>query len=65
MREENLNNYYIYFHINPLKNEIFYVGKGKGNRAYDKNNRNRFWKNIVKKYGYIVNIIEDNLNEKE
>lgn len=65
-KEENLNNiYYIYFHINPLKNEIFYVGKGKGNRAYDKNKRNRFWKNIVKKYGYIVDIIEDNLTEKE
>lgn len=25
-------NYYVYFLINPINNQIFYVGKGKGNR---------------------------------
>ena len=65
MKEKNTNDYYIYFHINPIKNEIFYVGKGKNNRAYDKNQRSRFWKNVVKKYGYIVDIFEMNLTEQE
>ena len=59
------NKYYIYFHINPLKNQIFYVGKGCGNRAWSKYGRNPIWKNMVKKYGYIVDIIEDNLSEDE
>jgi hypothetical protein len=59
------NNYYIYFHINPLKKEVFYVGKGCNKRAFSKNGRNDFWKNIVKKYGYIIDIIEENLTEQE
>ncbi len=64
--EEILNNiYYIYFHINPLKNQIFYVGKGKNNRAYNKISRNKYWHNVVKKYGFIVDIVEENLNEEE
>jgi hypothetical protein len=64
--EETLNNiYYIYFHINPLKNEIFYVGKGKGNRAYYKKDRSDFWNKISNKYGYIVDIVEEDLNEEE
>jgi hypothetical protein len=57
------NKYYIYVHINPLKNEIFYVGKGCGKRAWSKYGRNSFWKSIVKKYGYIIDIVEDKLIE--
>ena len=26
--------YYVYLYINPLDNTIFYVGKGRGNRAF-------------------------------
>ena len=59
------NNYYIYFHINPLKNEIFYVGKGKGNRAFHKHKRTKLWNNIVNKYGLVINIVEDSLTEEE
>lgn len=59
------NKYYIYFHINPLKNEIFYVGKGCNKRAFSKNGRNDFWKKIVNKYGYIIDIVEENLTEEE
>jgi hypothetical protein len=59
------NKFYIYFHINPIKNEIFYVGKGSGLRAYRKDNRNIHWNNVVKKYGFIVDIIEDNLEEEK
>lgn len=58
------NKYYIYFHINPLKNEIFYVGKGSGKRAYCKRRRNKHWNNIVSKYGYIIDIVETGLTEQ-
>lgn len=44
-------NYYVYFHINTDKNEIFYVGKGKHStnihRYKSKQGRNRFWKDYV------------------
>ena len=61
-----MNNFYIYFHINPLKNEIFYVGKGKGKRAFEKGSRRSdYWNRVVKKYGYIVDIIEEDLSEQE
>ncbi len=59
------NKYYIYVHINPLKNEIFYIGKGCGNRYKSKWKRSDYWKNIVTKYGYIYNILESDLTEEE
>ena len=59
------NKFYVYFHINPLKNEVFYVGKGFGNRAYRKYGRNKYWKNTFNKYGFIVDIIENGLTEQE
>jgi len=66
MKEKSLNNYYIYFHINPLKNEVFYVGKGKGNRAYDFKRRGQFYKDYISKYrNIVVDIIEENLTEQE
>lgn len=57
--------YYVYFHINPVKNQIFYVGKGRGKRAWSKHNRNPFWQNTVDKYGWIVNIVEEGLTNAE
>jgi site-specific DNA-cytosine methylase len=61
-----MNNYYIYFHINPLKNEIFYVGKGKDKRAFEKGKRrSEYWNRMVNKYGYIIDIAEENLTEQE
>ena len=59
------NKYYIYFHINPLKNQVFYVGKGCGNRAYRKDRRSDIWNKTVKKYGYIIDIVEDNLTNEQ
>lgn len=56
--------FYIYFHINPIKNEVFYVGKGVGKRAWIKSGRNKFWKRIFNKYGYEVELIEEGLSEE-
>ena len=58
------NNYYIYFHINLVSNEVFYVGKGNCRRAWNKSTRSQYWKRIVNKYGYRVDIIHENLSEK-
>jgi hypothetical protein len=59
------NKFYVYFHINPIKNEVFYVGKGHGVRAHSKSKRTDFWKNMVDKYGFTVDIIHDKLSEEE
>lgn len=60
-----MNNFYIYFHINPLKNEVFYVGMGSGRRARVKSNRSASWKRVVAKYGYVIDIVETNLTQEE
>jgi len=41
--------FYVYEHIRNDTNAIFYVGKGKANRAYTARNRNEHWHNVVNK----------------
>jgi len=58
--------YYVYHHVNKINNDIFYVGKGKGKRAYEKIGRNQYWINYTKKYpDFEVVIVYDNLLEDE
>lgn len=54
----------VYLHRRKDNNEVFYVGIGNDiKRAFDtKNRKNKHWKNIVTKYGYIVEIVEENLS---
>lgn len=49
--------FYVYQHKTLDTNEIFYIGKGRHYRAYSQS-RNSYWKNIVDKHGYSVEIIE-------
>lgn len=57
--------HYIYAHINIGNNEIFYIGLGKGRRAYMKN-RNKFWKSYTSKYpNYKILMLENNLALEE
>lgn len=58
------NNHYVYFHINLVSNEVFYVGIGKDKRAWKKSGRSSYWTNTVKKYGYRVDIIHENISQK-
>ena len=43
--------FYLYEHIRPDTNLIFYVGKGSFRRMHSKHRRNAHWNNIVKKSG--------------
>lgn len=45
--------FYTYFHTRNDTGAVFYVGKGKGRRAYEYD-RNRHWNNITAKHGRTV-----------
>ena len=57
---------YVYKHIRPDTNEVFYIGIGvKKQRINSDRSRNILWRNIVNKCGIIREIIEDNLTWDE
>jgi hypothetical protein len=61
-----MKKYYVYCHKNPITQEIFYVGKGSGCRAYVTQSRGKYWKNYVSKYGIpVVELLYENLEEEE
>lgn len=58
-----MNTYYIYYHKEPISKEIKYIGKGKGQRAYDFHKRSKKhlkWIKSLKDKGLlpIVEIVE-------
>ena len=60
----------VYFHRNPVTYEIFYVGiasqKGRAQRPYKKDNRNKYWHHTVNKYGNpIVQIVHTGLTKDD
>jgi hypothetical protein len=59
-----MDDYYVYVHICKDTDKIFYVGKGKKNRAYS-SERNQRWQEYVKKHKYIVVILFKNKKEGE
>ena len=54
---ESVKKFYTYIHIRNDTSEVFYVGKGRGKRAYSKYCRNNLWHKIANKHGYTVMII--------
>ena len=60
-----MNDFYVYVHKRATDGTIFYVGKGSNNRSKIKAKRNKLWRNVVNKHGYIVEHIADNLTEAE
>ena len=54
----------MYIHRKPC-GEVFYVGKGKHKRAWSPHGRNPFWKRTVARYGYIVQIVEQDLSNEQ
>lgn len=56
--------YYVYLHKRATDGGVFYVGKGKGNRAWRwRDTRNPHWINIANKHGVIVDIVKDSMSE--
>jgi hypothetical protein len=64
-----MNNYYVYAHYTPDTNEVFYIGKGKGRRAWV-GEKSRFvnlnWCRKVETHGgFVVKLLHENLTEGE
>ena len=57
------SNYYVYVHYRLDTGNPFYVGKGTKYRASCRQDRNKYWHNIVNKYGYRIQILQNNLNK--
>ena len=57
----------VYQHRRNDTNEIFYVGIGRDKkRPYEKRKgRNKYWRNIVNKHGYTVEILHEDLSFDE
>lgn len=55
----------MYVHRRSDTGAVFYVGKGKGRRAYVRSGRSVLWNRISNKHGYQVEIIADNLSETD
>ena len=49
--------FYVYVHRKATDGSVFYVGKGKGRRAWNKTHRSDYWKRVSDKYGLIVDIV--------
>lgn len=60
-----MNNFYVYLHRKASDNSIFYVGKGKGFRAYRTSGRSDYWNKKFNKHGLIVEILFKDLIESE
>lgn len=59
------NKFYVYVHIRNSDGQVFYIGKGSGNRAWDFYGRNVYWKNVKNKHGIRVEILFSSLAEKD
>lgn len=59
-----INNFYVYAHVKKDTDEIFYIGKGKGNRAWATRHYNKYWTRIAIKHGFKVLFLFENLDEK-
>lgn len=59
------NKYYVYLHKLQTTGEVFYVGKGHDRRAWEKTDRNVFWKAKTHNQAYEVVIHKNNLSENE
>lgn len=57
--------FYTYMHTRNDTNEVFYIGKGTGDRMYWKYGRNRHWTNIVQKHGFTPHVLAYWNNEEE
>lgn len=55
--------FYVYVNTRASDGSVFYVGKGKGDRAWDTYGRSEWWKRIVAKHGFLYKIVSYFSNE--
>lgn len=60
-----MKRFYVYVWYIVDTDEVFYVGKGTGNRMNEVHNRNTYFNNVFNKYKCRNKIIEDNLTNEE
>lgn len=58
------SDFYVYEHLKADTGEVFYVGKGCRKRARDKDNRSKYWWNIINKHGFEVRYVVKNVEEE-
>ena len=58
----NSNNNYIYLHKRNDTGEVFYVGRGTGERMFKNSSRSSLWKDIVKTAGFTAEVYKGNLS---
>lgn len=64
MEDKKQNIYYVYLHRRDDTNDVFYIGKGSGQRAKSISGRNDWWRNIYNKCGFTPEIVEKGLSEE-
>ena len=57
--------YYTYAHFRADDGKCLYIGKGKGKRAWVTSKRSAWWKSVVAKHGYRVQILATWESEEE
>lgn len=58
--------FYVYEHRHPDTGAPFYVGKGYGRRAYQKQGRTKAWRQTVSAFnGYEVVLVREGLSDAE
>lgn len=60
-----MNDFYVYAHYRATDGQVFYIGKGRKRRAWDKTRRNKFWHSVVSKHGIRIEILCDGLSNEE
>ena len=57
---------YVYYHVNNETHEVFYIGKGKGNRAWN-TGRNDYYEKYLEEINnnYTVRLVALNLSDEE
>lgn len=65
MRVQKLPDYYVYAHSKKSNGQVFYIGQGKGSRAWFFHGRNSIWRRIEAKHGVYVTILHDGLTREQ